>query len=66
MTVGSGSTARTYTAQEQSDAFFRFIEQDKYLRKHKGMVAETNGYCSYHRVDLKFLQDIFTNIGSGE
>ncbi|HNJ94933.1 MAG TPA: carboxypeptidase regulatory-like domain-containing protein [Ferruginibacter sp.] len=66
VTVGSGSTARTYTAQEQSDAFFRFIEQDKYLRKHKGMVAERNGvlFPFYHRVDLKFLQDIFTNIGS--
>jgi hypothetical protein len=31
-----------------------------------GTVAERNGalYPFYHRVDLKFLQDIFTNIGS--
>jgi len=66
LTVGSGATAVTYTAQQQSDAFFAFVEQDKYLRKHKGMVAERNGalYPFYHRVDLKFLQDIFTNIGS--
>lgn len=66
LTVGSGATAVTYTAQQQSDAFFAFIEQDSYLRRHKGQVAERNGvlFPFYHRVDLKFLQDIFTNIGS--
>ncbi|MBL0183978.1 MAG: hypothetical protein IPP96_17530 [Chitinophagaceae bacterium] len=57
LTVGSGSNAVTYTAQQQSDAFFSFIEQDKYLRRHKGKVAERNGaiYPFYHRVDLKVL-----------
>ncbi len=66
MTVGSGATAVTYTAQQQSDAFFAFIAQDKYLSKHMGQVAERFGvlYPFYHRVDMKFLQDVFTNIGS--
>ncbi|MFT3981430.1 MAG: carboxypeptidase regulatory-like domain-containing protein [Ferruginibacter sp.] len=66
LTVGSGTSAVTYTAQQQSDAFFAYIDQDKYLKKHKGQVAERNGvlYPFYHRVDLKFLQDIFTNIGN--
>ncbi|MEP7256397.1 MAG: TonB-dependent receptor [Ferruginibacter sp.] len=66
LTVGSGSTAVTYTAQQQSDAFFAFVAQDKYLKRHMGQVAQRNGaiYPFYHRVDLKFLQDIFTNIGS--
>ena len=65
-TVGSGATAVTYTAQQQSDAFFAYVAQDKYLSKHMGTVAERNGalYPFYHRVDLKFLQDIFTNVGS--
>ena len=64
-TVGTGSTAVTYTAQQQSDAFFAFVEQDKYLRRHKGQVAERNGvlYPFYHRVDAKLLQDFFLNIG---
>jgi len=64
-TVGSGASAVTYTAQQQSDAFFAFIAQDKYLNKRKGMNAERNGvvFPFYHRVDAKFLQDIFTNIG---
>jgi hypothetical protein len=61
LTVGT----RTYSAQEQSDAFFAFVAQDKYLSKHMGQVAERNGgkYPFYHKVDLKLLQDIFTNIG---
>ena len=65
-TVGSGASAVTYTAQQQSDAFFAFVAQDKYLNKSKGSVTERNGakYPFYHRVDVKFLQDIFTNIGS--
>lgn len=65
LTVGSGSTAVTYTAQQQSDAFFAFIEQDKYLRRHKGQVAERNGvlYPFYHKVDAKLMQDIFMNVG---
>jgi hypothetical protein len=65
LTVGSGSTAVTYTAQQQSDAFFAFIAQDKYLRRHQGQVAERNGvlFPFYHKLDMKFLQDVFTNIG---
>jgi hypothetical protein len=57
---------RTYSAQEQSDAFFAFVKQDKYLSSHQGQVAERNGvqYPFYHRVDFKFTQDLFTNIGN--
>lgn len=61
LTVGT----TTYTAQQQSDAFFAFVKQDKYLSKHMGQVAERNGakYPFYHRVDFKLTQDLFTNIG---
>ncbi|MEO6729752.1 MAG: carboxypeptidase regulatory-like domain-containing protein [Ferruginibacter sp.] len=66
LTVSTGATAVTYTAQQQSDAFFAFVAKDKYLSKRMGKVADRNGvqYPFYHRVDLKFLQDIFTNLGS--
>ncbi len=65
LTVGSGANAVTYTAAQQSAAFFAFVAQDKYLKRHMGQVAERNGamYPFYHRVDAKFLQDIFTNVG---
>ncbi|HMG66665.1 MAG TPA: carboxypeptidase regulatory-like domain-containing protein [Chitinophagaceae bacterium] len=54
-----------FTAQQQSDAFFKFIAQDKYLSKHQGQVAERNAAIQpwYSRVDMKFTQDIFTNFG---
>lgn len=64
-TVGSGASAVTFTAQEQSDAFFAFIDQDKYLRKRKGEYATRNGVVMPWRnqIDLRFMQDVFTNIG---
>lgn len=55
----------TYSAQQQSDLFFQYVDQDKYLRKHKGQNAERNGatYPWYHRMDFNFQQDIFNNFG---
>jgi hypothetical protein len=55
----------TYTANQQRDLFFRFIEQDPYLRSRKGRYAERNGAKMPWRnqVDVKFAQEIFHNIG---
>jgi hypothetical protein len=54
-----------YTAKQQSDLFFRYVEQDKYLNSHKGQYAERNGATLPWRnqVDVKLIQDIFVNIG---
>jgi hypothetical protein len=59
------ATGVTYTAQQQSDLFFKYIDQDKYLSKHKGQNAERNGamYPWYHRMDFNFQQDIFNSFG---
>lgn len=64
-TIGSGANAVTYTPQQQSDLFFKFIDQNKYLRSRKGDYAERNGAISPFngRFDFKFLQDVFVNIG---
>lgn len=63
--ASTGTPAITYTPQQQKDLFFRYIEQDKYLSQHKGEYAKRNGALLPWRnqVDVKFLQDIFTNIG---
>ncbi|MDQ3683374.1 MAG: carboxypeptidase regulatory-like domain-containing protein [Bacteroidota bacterium] len=55
----------SYTAQQQSEIFFRYIEQDRYLKNHKGQYAERNGAQTPWRnqIDVKILQDVFTNIG---
>lgn len=62
LVVGS----RTYSAQEQSDAFARYMAQDKYLNTHRGRVAERNGVQQpfYHKLDFRFVQELFTNVGS--
>ena len=55
----------TYSAQQQSDLFFSYIDQDKYLRKHMGEYAERNGAKLPWRnqFDIRVMQDLFTNIG---
>jgi outer membrane receptor protein involved in Fe transport len=52
-------------AQAQWDAFNAFIEQDPYLSKHRGEIAERMGALNpwYHSVDLRILQDL--GFGSG-
>ncbi|MBA3675405.1 MAG: hypothetical protein H0W75_10720 [Chitinophagaceae bacterium] len=55
-----------YDAATQGRLFNEYIDQDKYLSKHRGEYAERNGasFPWRNRVDFKFLQDIFTNIGT--
>lgn len=61
----SGYRASGYTVQEQTDIFNAYINQDKYLSKHKGEYAERNAATSPWRnqFDLRLTQEIFRNIG---
>jgi hypothetical protein len=63
---GFKSNGITYTAQQQSDAFFAYVENDKYLSKHKGQVMERYGATLpwAHTVDLRILQDFSLKMGS--
>jgi hypothetical protein len=56
----------TYTPDQQWQILNSFIEQDKYLKKHRGEVAERNAARTpfFHRVDARFLQDLFTSFGT--
>jgi hypothetical protein len=60
-TVGT----RTFTAGEQAQAFEAYINQDKYLREHRGQYAERGGVMLpiAKRLDLSITQDVFRNIG---
>ncbi|WP_207510298.1 TonB-dependent receptor [Longitalea luteola] len=62
------SNGVTYTAQQQSDAFFNFIENDKYLREHKGEYMEKYGATLpwTHTLDLRVLQDFIYRRGSNK
>jgi hypothetical protein len=53
------------TAQQQADAFWTFVNQDKYLSTRKGQYAERNGLTlpMVQRWDLSVAQDISHKIG---
>jgi hypothetical protein len=60
-----GQPTKTYTPAQQSQILMDYIEQDKYLREHKGEVAKRNGGVLPWRnqVDFKLAQEIFRNVG---
>ena len=62
---GTTATPNVYSAQQQSDIFFKLVESDEYLRSRKGKYAERNGAQIPWRnqFDLRLAQDIFTGIG---
>jgi hypothetical protein len=61
----AGQPTKTYTPAQQSQILMDFIEQDKYLREHKGEVAKRNGAVLPWRnqVDFKLAQEVFRNVG---
>lgn len=63
--TGTSGYAKAYTAQEQSDLFFKFIESDPYLRSRKGQYAERNGAIMPWRnqFDFHLSQQLFNGIG---
>ncbi len=54
-----------YTAEQQKDDFWNYIEQDKYLKNHKGQYAERGGAVMpwHHQVDFKFNQNFYLKVG---
>ena len=64
--VNTGSiNGVVYTDVQQAELFENFIKQDKYLSAHRGQYAERNGgqLPWRNQIDMRLLQDIFTNIG---
>lgn len=62
----ANGTTDTYTPQQQSDAFFKFIENDKYLSKHKGEYVERYaGLLPWiHQLDFRLLQDFKVKVNN--
>jgi hypothetical protein len=52
----------------QMSAFWNYVENNSYLRKHKGEYVERYGEVRpwIHRFDAKVLQDIFSNFGGSK
>ncbi|MDX9946119.1 MAG: carboxypeptidase regulatory-like domain-containing protein [Bacteroidales bacterium] len=56
----------SFLTSADENAFFNFIEQDKYLSKHKGEYAEAYAARApwVNRIDLRFVQDFSVRAGS--
>lgn len=56
----------TYTADMQRDDFWAFINQDAYLKNHKGEYAERGGAKMpwHHQLDFKVVHDYNFKVGS--
>jgi hypothetical protein len=54
-----------YDQNAQRNLFEAYVQQDKYLRTHRGQYAERNGAQAPWRnqLDAKFIQDIFAKVG---
>ena len=55
----------TFTPEQQSEAFWTFLNQDPYLKKHKGEYAKAFGAFNpwFNRVDLRFEQEFKVKVG---
>ena len=60
-----GGVLTVLTAQVQKDAFEVYIQQDSYLRNHRGEYAKRNGVLQpmLARFDLSTMLELFRNIG---
>jgi len=56
---------QTYTAAAQKEDFWKYLNQDDYLKDHKGKYAKRNeAYMPWHhQFDFKFMQDFYMNVG---
>lgn len=63
--IPNGKNDVKFKTSEDEDAFLSFIEQDDYLKKHKGEYAEAYMARSpmVGNLDLRFLQDFSVKVG---
>ena len=57
-----------FISQADEDAFFAFMEQDNYLKNHKGKYAESYAARApwVHKFDLRILQDFYIKAGKNK
>lgn len=65
LTVGSGATAQTFTAEQQQAAYDVFIDGNPYLKERRGKYAERNGgyYPSLTRFNFSLVQEVYFKVG---
>jgi Carboxypeptidase regulatory-like domain len=58
-------SGKTFTPADQAAAFDQYINNDDYLRSHRGQYAERNAFYNpmVGRIDLSIMQDVFHSVG---
>lgn len=61
----ANGTKQEYSADDQRDDFWNYINQDSYLKNRKGKYAERGGAVMpwHHQLDFKFEQSVFLKVG---
>ncbi|MBD1396759.1 TonB-dependent receptor [Pontibacter sp. JH31] len=64
-TVKINGQDKTFSSDEQKEAFEQFINNSPYLSKNRGQYAERSGALLpwYNRMDARFLQDFYITTG---
>ena len=59
---------QTYTAAEQAQDFWNYVENSKYLKSRKGMYAERNGLIGpwVNQIDFRVFQNFYIPIKNGQ
>ena len=65
MDVTNSKGEVTYSAKDQRDDLWNYINQDSYLKNRKGKYAERGGAVMpwHHQLDFKFNQNFYLNVG---
>lgn len=59
---------QVYTAEQQKQDFWYYVNNSKYLKDRKGMYAERNGLVApwSHHFDVRIFQDFYINCKNGQ
>ncbi len=65
LTVGSGTTAKTYTPSQQQAAYETYINNNEYLKTRRGEYAERNGgyFPWLTRFNFSLVQELYFKVG---